>query len=76
MSYLRYLCSLAHSGVQHILCCVFALGVFVYAASFSVLSISIVLSVFSTVHVCFVRHGIAANLLKNNDVYWCLSPCR
>ena len=24
MSYLRYLCLLAHSGVQHILCCVFA----------------------------------------------------
>jgi hypothetical protein len=25
MSYLRYLCLLAHSGVQHILCCFFAL---------------------------------------------------
>ena len=25
MSYLRYLCLLAHSGVPHILCCVFAL---------------------------------------------------
>ena len=23
MSYLRYLCLFAHSGVQHILCCVF-----------------------------------------------------
>jgi hypothetical protein len=23
MSYLHYLCSLAHSGVQHIFCCVF-----------------------------------------------------
>jgi hypothetical protein len=23
MSYLRYLCFCAHSGVQHILCCVF-----------------------------------------------------
>ena len=29
MSYLRYLCLFAHSGVQHILCCVFALFVFV-----------------------------------------------
>jgi hypothetical protein len=29
MSYLRYLCSLAHSGVQHILCCVFILFFFV-----------------------------------------------
>jgi len=23
MSYLRYLCLFAHSGVQHILCCIF-----------------------------------------------------
>ena len=29
MSYLRYLCLLAHSGVQHILCCVFVLFFFV-----------------------------------------------
>ena len=28
MSHLRYLCLLAHSGVQHILCCVFALSSF------------------------------------------------
>jgi hypothetical protein len=29
MSYLRYLCLLAHSRVQHLLCCVFGLFVFV-----------------------------------------------
>jgi len=29
MSYLHYLCLFAHSGVQHILCCVFILFVFV-----------------------------------------------
>ena len=29
MSYLRYLCLCAHSGVQHILCCAFVLYVFV-----------------------------------------------
>jgi hypothetical protein len=29
MSYLRYLCLLAYSGVQHILGCVFALFIFV-----------------------------------------------
>ena len=29
MSYLRYLCVFAHRGVKHILCCVFALLVFV-----------------------------------------------
>ena len=28
MSYLRYLCLFVHSGVQHILCCVFVLFVF------------------------------------------------
>jgi hypothetical protein len=30
MSYLRYLCLLAYSGVQHILCCVF---VFLFLSS-------------------------------------------
>ena len=29
MSYLHYLCLLAHGGVQHILCSVFALSFFV-----------------------------------------------
>jgi hypothetical protein len=40
MSYLRYLCLFVHTGVQHILCCVFLLFLFVlctpYVASFSV----------------------------------------
>ena len=39
MSYLPYLCLLAHSGVQHILCCALVLFVFVSVASFSVLFI-------------------------------------
>jgi hypothetical protein len=38
MSYLRYLCLFAYSGVQHILCCVFALFSFVLC-SFSGLSV-------------------------------------
>jgi hypothetical protein len=41
MSYLRYLCLFAYSGVQHILCCVFGLFVascVLYATSFSGLS--------------------------------------
>jgi len=29
MSYLRFLCLFAHSGIQRILCCVFVLFVFV-----------------------------------------------
>ena len=39
MSYLRYLCLFANSGVQHILCCVFVLFVFVLLPFFSGLSI-------------------------------------
>ena len=43
MSYLRYLCFFAHSGIQHILCCVFAFyfipSCVLYVASFSGLSI-------------------------------------
>jgi hypothetical protein len=30
MSYLRYLCLLTHSGVQHISCCAFVLFFFVF----------------------------------------------
>jgi hypothetical protein len=32
VSYSRYLCLYAHSGVQHIMCCVFVLFVFVLCA--------------------------------------------
>ena len=35
MSYLRYLCLVAYSGVQHILSCVFVRGYVTYVASFS-----------------------------------------
>ena len=49
MSYLRYLRMIAHSGVHHILCCVFVLFFSVYVASFSGLSILIAPSVFSNV---------------------------
>jgi hypothetical protein len=39
MSFLRYLCLFAHSGVQHILCCVFCFVLLPYVASFPGLSI-------------------------------------
>ena len=39
MSYLHYLCLFVHSGIHHILCCVFVLFIFIFVASFSVLSI-------------------------------------
>ena len=54
MSYLCYLCLLAYSGVQHILCCVvfFCLSSSVYpcVASFSEMSIFDCPLVFSTVY--------------------------
>ena len=55
ISYLRYLCLLAHSGVQHILCCVFVFFYFVLCTQcrqflWNVHS-SLLLSVFSNVYV-------------------------
>ena len=38
MSYLHYLCLFAYNGVQHILCCVFVLFVFVLCLVYSILS--------------------------------------
>ena len=40
MSFLRYLCALAHSGVQHILCCVF-LFLFVLCFVYPMLPVSL-----------------------------------
>jgi accessory gene regulator protein AgrB len=55
MSYLRHLCFFAHSGDQHILCCVFALFFFVlYTPMLSVLldcPYLIAPSVFSNVYI-------------------------
>jgi len=74
MSYLRYLCLFAHSGVQSILCCVFVLFVFILCFCFvcfhlvyPVLSIFlycpflIALSVFSNayLYVLLLPHAIA-----------------
>ena len=39
MSYLRYLCLFAYSGIQHVLCGVFSSSCGPYVASFSGLSI-------------------------------------
>ena len=51
MSYLRYLCLFAHSGVQHILCCVvFFFVLCTLYCSFSRLSIFDCPSVFSNVY--------------------------
>jgi hypothetical protein len=51
VSYLRYLCLFAYSGVQHILRCVFGLFLYcvLYGASFAGLSILYCPSVFSNV---------------------------
>jgi hypothetical protein len=54
MSYLRYMCLFAYSGVQHILCCrvfvLFSSSCVTYVVSFSGLSILIVTSVFAIVY--------------------------
>ena len=55
MSYLRYLCLLAYSGVQHILCCVFVFlflssSCVPYVASFSGCSFLIAPSVLYNVY--------------------------
>ena len=53
MSYLRYLCLFANSGVQHISCCVFIL--FMYP----MLSVSLdcpFLSIFSNVYLVYIDH--------------------
>jgi hypothetical protein len=52
MSYIRYLCLFVHSGVQHILCCVFALFVFVLCLLHAALDCTFLIapSVFSNVY--------------------------
>jgi len=67
MSYLRYLCMLAHSGVQYILCCIFVLFVFVLCTLCSqflwIVHFLIAPSVFSNVYsqftsVCFCHRVV------------------
>ena len=55
MSYLCYLCLFEYSGLQHILCCVFVLFVFVYVASFSGLSFLLALR-YSLMFMCPVSY--------------------
>ena len=63
MSYLRYLCLFAYSGVQHILCCVFVLLFFICVASFSGLSILIAFSLFSQVYyVMYIQTNTSSTL--------------
>ena len=50
MSYLRYLCLFAHSGVQHMLCFVFLLLVYTLLPVSRVCSFFISTSVFSDVY--------------------------
>jgi hypothetical protein len=54
MSYLRYLCLFAYSGVQHTMLCLFS-SCLPYVASFSGLSIFIAHSVFSNSRL-FIRY--------------------
>jgi hypothetical protein len=58
MSYLRYVCLLAHSGVQHILCRVFALLFFVLCT----------LCCFSRLSIFDFHFGIIQRLLKEDSI--------
>ena len=67
VSYLRSLCLLAHSGVHHIMCCVFVLVFFPcvpYVASFSGCRFLITStpSVFSNV---YIHHSVHRNVHRN-----------
>jgi len=50
MSYLRYLCLIAYSGLQHILCCVFRCLVYPMLPVSLDCPFSIALSVFSNIY--------------------------
>jgi len=55
MPYLGYLCLFAYSGVQHILCCVFKLFVFVLCTlGASVSRLSIFYCLFSILSITFI----------------------
>jgi hypothetical protein len=67
MSYLRHLCLFAHSGVQHILCCVFVLFVFVLSLVHPMLPVSMeCLFLFASSVLWNVQHG-SKNVKKYNS---------
>ena len=63
MSYLRYLCLFSHSGVQHILCCVFLRLVYPMLPVSLDCPFLIAISVFSNVYL--VREDMDVNELKD-----------
>ena len=54
MSYLRYLCLFAYSGVQHIMCCVFSSSMLPVSLDCPIL---IAPSVFSNVYLQYATHN-------------------
>ena len=86
MSYLRYLCLLAHSGVPHILCCCFCfvclrlVSCVPYVASFSWLFIAPwMASVFSSVYFNFHRRNNPVGFITEYHIHfpshWRLGMC-
>ena len=68
MSYLRYLCLFAYSGVQHILCCVFVLfffvsGLFIFDCPFGILYYFFYVFVQETVTV-LVEHNADVDIIN------------
>jgi hypothetical protein len=66
-SYLHYLCLLGNSVVQHILCCVFALFIFVYVDSFFGFSI---VSLISRCNYLTDDTDVALTKLRETYSYW------
>ena len=83
MSYLRYICLFVHSGVRHILCCVFFVFCFFFRLVFHMLSVSVECQFFITpsvfskvywntvldeVHLCFPISEIVDKLDERYDL--------
>jgi hypothetical protein len=73
ISYLRYLCFFAHSGVQHILCSVFVLFFFVLLSVSLDCPFLIAPSVFASVYIYQGKDTLRKNLNLNFE-FWCLTP--
>ena len=71
MSYLRYLCFLGYSGVQHLLCCVFPRLVYPMLPVFLDCPFLIAPSVFSNVHPREILLGMVLGLalIKMSNLY-------
>jgi hypothetical protein len=74
MSCLRYLCLSVHSGVQHILCCVFVLFFFVLLPVSLDCSFLIVPLVLSNVYLSYIAFVISRLVLVAGPFFALMNP--